>query len=65
MSKFKEHCSRCIHSYNRYVGDSFDRGKEWKCTHPSFKKHKIIDAYRDEKERDPEIPKWCPLPDIE
>lgn len=60
MSKFRETCGRCKHVKRYRVGDSFDRADAWICGITN----KEIDGYRDAKEPDPDIPDWCPLPDI-
>lgn len=73
--KIKETCGMCKHHATQRVGDSFDRGEAWYCFHPTqgkkredgkryFKDFPCVDEYRDAKDGDPEIPKWCPLPDI-
>lgn len=70
MSKFKETCARCPYHNRQRVGDSFDRADAWYCFHPytggsmRYADHPIVAAYRDEKDGAPEIPAWCPLPDI-
>ncbi len=50
-------CNGCQHLQRTLVGDSFDRGTELICTEAK----RTIDAYCDEKDFPPPLPRWCPL----
>lgn len=52
-------CKRCpfMRADRHYTGDSFELCFDWKCT----KNHDAIIANMDWNDKEPPIPKWCPL----
>lgn len=52
-------CKRCpfMRADRHYTGDSFDLCFDWKCD----KNHDAIIARMDWNDKEPPIPRWCPL----
>lgn len=52
-------CRRCpfMRADRHYTGDSFELCFDWKCT----KNHDAIISNMDWNDKEPPIPKWCPL----